>query len=71
MFGSLNDYFETNIKSGYYEINPPFNKVIFDNCLIKTFNELNIAEKNKKPLLFLFILPYSYYNTIKDNIIYQ
>ena len=71
VFGSLNNYFDNNIISGYYEINPPFNKKICDESLIKTFNELKVSEKNKKPLLFLFILPNSYYNIIKDDDIYE
>jgi hypothetical protein len=71
VFGSLNNYFDTNIISGYYEINPPFNKKICDECLIKTYNELKVSDKNKKPLLFLFILPNSYFDIIKDDVIYQ
>jgi hypothetical protein len=71
VFGSLNNYFDTKIISGYYEINPPFNRKICDQCLIKTYNELKKSEKNKKPLLFLFVLPKSYFLSIKDDIIYQ
>ena len=71
VFGSLNNYFDTNIISGYYEINPPFNKKICDESLIKTFNELKVSEKNKKPLLFLFILPTYYFDIIKDDVIYE
>lgn len=64
-FGSFGNFFNLDIKRGYFEINPPFDK-----CLInKMFNKLNKflinAEKYKNPLLFCIILPKSYMNNNK------
>ena len=56
IFGSLNNYFDTNIKSGYYEINPPFDKCLIDNMFDKLSNDLINAENNKQPLLFCLII---------------
>lgn len=61
VFGSIGDYFKTDIKKGYYEVNPPFDRCLIYNVMIKTLNELNVANENKLPLLFLFVLPYSYF----------
>lgn len=60
VFGSIGNYFNSNLLKGYYEINPIFDKCIIDKIIIKCFNELNVATINKNPLLFLFILPISY-----------
>lgn len=70
VFGSIGNYFNNTILKGFYEINPVFDKCLIDRMLIKSTNELLAAEKNKNPLLFLYILPYSYfkYNTLPDNI---
>ena len=61
VFGSIGDYFKTDIKKGYYEVNPPFDRCLIDNMIKKSLDELNVANDNKLPLLFLFVLPYSYF----------
>lgn len=61
VFGSIGDYFKTEIKKGYYEVNPPFERCLIDNVMKKSLNELDVANENKLPLLFLFVLPYSYF----------
>jgi hypothetical protein len=66
-FGSLGSFFNMDIKKGYFEINPPF-----DRCLIKQmFNKLDgfllNAEKENNPLLFCIILPKSYMDNNKIN----
>ena len=65
VFGSIGNYFNTKLLKGYYEINPIFDKCLIDNIIIKCFNEFNIANNNKAPLLFLIILPISYYKYSK------
>ena len=71
-FGSLGSFFKTEIKAGYYEINPPFEKDIIDNMFNKLYSELNLAEKNKRPLLFFIIIPQinlmniKYYNKMSN-----
>ena len=64
-FGSIGNYFSTDIKKGYYEINPVFDKCLIDNIIIKSTNELIKAQKNKLPLLLCFILPLSYSSSVK------
>ena len=60
-FGSIGNYFNTKIIKGYYELNPPFDKCIIDNMFKKALNELIKANDNKQPLLFCFIIPYTYF----------
>ena len=68
VFGSIGNYFDTNIIIGYYEINPIFDKCLIDNIFIKCNNELHNAEKNKYGLLFLLILPASYFKLSNINL---
>jgi len=68
VFGSIGNYFDTNIIKGYYEINPIFDKCLIDNIFIKCNNELNNAEKNEYGLLFLLILPASYFKLSNINL---
>jgi len=56
-FGSLGNYFSMNIKSGYYEANPPFEYDLIQKMFTKMLKELTIAEKNKKGLLFFIVIP--------------
>lgn len=60
-FGSIGDYFNTNIIKGYYEINPPFDSCLINKIIDKSLKELVNAEINKLPLLFFFILPNSFF----------
>jgi hypothetical protein len=60
VFGSIGNYFNTNILKGYYEVNPPFDICFIKNMFDKMTNELDKAEDNKKPLLFFIIFPLSY-----------
>jgi len=60
VFGSIGNYFNSNLLKGYYEINPIFDTCLINKIIIKCLNELNIATINKNPLLFLLILPISY-----------
>lgn len=60
-FGSIGNYFNTNIISGYYELNPPFEYCLINNMFNKALNELTNAENNNLPLLFLFIIPKTYF----------
>lgn len=71
VFGSIGDYFKTDIKKGYYEVNPPFDRCLIDNVMKKSLDELNVANENKLPLLFLFVLPYSYfkYNVLPKDLL--
>jgi hypothetical protein len=61
VFGSIGNYFNTNIIKGYYEINPIFDRCLIDNIVIKCTNELEEAVRTKNGLLFLFIIPASYF----------
>jgi len=61
VFGSIGNYFNTKIIKGYYEINPPFDLCLINNVLNKSLNELNEANNNKNSLLFLLIIPLSYF----------
>jgi hypothetical protein len=56
-----------NIIKGYYEINPPFDRCIINKIFQICLNFLEIAEKNKEALLFLFIIPYSYFKNALTN----
>ena len=70
LFGSIGNMFNSNILEGYYELNPVFDKCLIDRLLIKCSNELIFSEKNNFKLLFLFILPYSFfkYSKLPDNL---
>jgi hypothetical protein len=68
VFGSIGNYFDTNIIKGYYEINPIFDKCLIDNIFIKCDSELTNAENNKYGLLFLLILPASYFKLSNINL---
>ena len=69
MFGSIGNFFNMNIIKGYYEINPPFDKCLINKIITNCLKFLEIAENNKEPLLFLFILPYSYFNNNKSKLL--
>ena len=56
-FGSFGSYFKMDIKAGYFEANPPFEKTIIYKMFAKMDKELKRAEKNKRPLLFFIIIP--------------
>jgi hypothetical protein len=56
-FGSCGSFFDTNLIAGYYEANPPFEKNIIHNMFGKFYKELEMAEKNKRGLLFFIIIP--------------
>ena len=56
-FGGLGSYFNTEIRAGYYEINPPFEENIIIKVFNKVYNELINAQKNKLGLLFCIIIP--------------
>lgn len=58
-FGSLGNFFNMNIISGYYEANPPFDKKIIYNFFNKLLIFFKTASVKKKPLLFVIILPVS------------
>lgn len=60
-FGSLGNYFDINIKRGYFEINPVFDNCLINDIFIKTYNELKKAELHNQPLLFLLIIPSTYF----------
>jgi len=60
-FGSIGNFFNTDIKKGYYEINPYFDKCAIKAVFVKGMVELIEADKNKLPLLFCYIIPVSYY----------
>jgi hypothetical protein len=60
-FGSLGNFFDINIKKGYYEINPPFDKCLIDKIFDKLLKDLINAENNKEALLFCLIIPKSYF----------
>ena len=57
-----------NIIRGYYEINPPFDNCIINNIFINCLKFLRKAENNKEPLLFLFVLPISYFINKKSKL---
>uniref|UniRef100_A0A6C0H738 PCIF1 WW domain-containing protein n=1 Tax=viral metagenome TaxID=1070528 RepID=A0A6C0H738_9ZZZZ len=61
VFGSIGNYFQINIKKGYYELNPPFDVCLMKNMFDKSLNELINAETNKEALLFCFIIPTSFF----------
>jgi len=61
MFGSIGNFFNMNIKKGYYEINPPFDRCIINKIFNSCLEFLLTAEKDKESLLFLFIIPYTYF----------
>jgi len=61
VFGSIGNIFDTKIQKGYYEVNPIFDKCLIDKLLNKCTKELIEAQINKNQLLFLFILPYSFF----------
>lgn len=56
-FGSLGSFFNMNIRSGYYELNPPFDVTTVRNMFEKLSMWLQIAERNQKPLLFIVFIP--------------
>ena len=66
-FGSFGNYFNTKILKGYYELNPIFDKCLIDKIYKKCYDELLFAEENKYPLLFLMILPSSYFKFSDQN----
>ena len=69
LFGSIGNFFDMNIIKGYYEINPPFDSCIINNIFKNCLNFLITAENNKLPLLFLFIIPETYFkNNLNMNI---
>jgi hypothetical protein len=61
MFGSIGNFFNMNIKKGYYEINPPFDRCIINKIFNYCLEFLLTSEKDNEPLLFLFIIPYTYF----------
>jgi hypothetical protein len=69
VFGSIGNYFNTDIIKGYYEINPIFDRCLINNIIIKCTNELEEATRNENGLLFLFIIPASYFKF--DNEMYR
>ena len=60
-FGSLGNFFNINIKKGYYQVNPPFDKCLINSIFAKIMDELLISENSKEPLLFCLIIPHSYF----------
>lgn len=67
-FGGMGSFFDMEIKEGYYEINPPFTKYFVIKMFKKIFSDLEIAENNKKQLLFCVFLPsYQYINLLSKN----
>lgn len=69
-FGSIGNFFNMNIIRGYYEINPPFDRCIIHKIFKICLNFLEISENNKEPLLFLFIIPQTYFNNKSTNNLY-
>ena len=61
VFGSLGNYFNMNIISGYYEMNPPYDNCLINNMFNKILNDITNAQNNKKQLLFFIILSNSYF----------
>ena len=59
-FGSIGNYFNINIKKGYYELNPPFDTKLINAMFKKIIKEFNEGEINKFALLYLIIIPESY-----------
>jgi len=60
-FGSIGNFFNMDIIKGYYEINPPFDTCMINNIFSNCLRFLNKANDNKLPLLFLFIIPHTYF----------
>ena len=56
-FGSMGNFFEIDIKRGYFEINPPYEDNIMNDVFHKIYKSLVKSEKTKEPLLFLFVIP--------------
>jgi hypothetical protein len=65
-FGSLGNFFDIDTTKGYYELNPVFDICLIDKVFNKLVDSLEIADKNKNPLLFLIIIPTSYKENIEE-----
>ena len=61
VFGSLGNYFNMEILSGNYELNPPFDYCLIKKMFEKILNDITNAQNNKKSLLFFIILSNSYF----------
>lgn len=53
-FGSMGNFFNLDIKKGYYEVNPPYENTIIGQVFLKMSEWLSAAQG---PLLFFVILP--------------
>ena len=67
VFGSIGNFFDAQILRGYYEVNPPFDHCLIKKMIKKTHEQLLLAEESKEPLLFMYIIPSSFFrNTSND-----
>jgi len=56
-FGSNGNFFNINLTEGTYSFNPPYQKDIMDNGIIKLFTLLNNAKTLNKKLTFIMTIP--------------
>ena len=56
-FGSNGNFFNINLIEGTYSFNPPYQKDIMDNGIIKLFTLLDNAKANNKKLTFIMTIP--------------
>ncbi len=56
-FGSKGNFFNYNFIEGGYTFNPPYQKKIIDDGVIKILNHLKIAQENNKILTFILTIP--------------
>ena len=59
-FGAIDNFFNVqtpSISEGTYEVNPPFIEYIFVESSRMVIDMLNNSQKNKKDLLFIYIMP--------------
>jgi len=57
LFGSNGNFFNINLIEGAYSFNPPYQKDIMDNGIIKLFTLLNNANEANKKLTFIMTIP--------------